>query len=81
MKLRTRIAGLLAAVTAAVLSVFTAVPAFAHGEEEKIDTLAPFTHAGEPANWIAIAIIMVVLLAVVLFTATGLSNLFNKKSN
>lgn len=81
MKLRNRIAGLFAAVVAALASVFVAVPAFAHEDEKKIDTLAEFSHAGAPANWIAIAIVMVVLLAIVLFTATWLSNLFEKKSN
>jgi hypothetical protein len=80
-KFRARIVTAVASIIAAVCSVFVAAPALAHGDEEKIDTLAPFSHAGEPENWIAIAIVMVVLLVVVLGTSGWLSSLFEKKDS
>ncbi|QBE50142.1 hypothetical protein EVS81_02130 [Leucobacter triazinivorans] len=73
MKIRTRIA---TAVTAALASVFVAVPAFAHdgGHEESM-----FSTAGDPLDVVAISIVGVVLLAVVLIGSTLVGNLFEKK--
>ena len=71
MKIRTRIA---AAVTTALMSVFVAVPAFAHGDEQHDN----FSHAGEPLQVVPILIVGVVLLAVVLITSTLVGNLFEK---
>lgn len=78
MKIRNRVAAVFAAFAAAVMSVFVAAPALASGGEEKIDTLEPFRHAGEPADWVAIAIVMVVLAVFVFATAGFLSSLFKK---
>ena len=66
--------------TAIVLAVSAAAPALAHGDEEKIDTLEPYLHTNDPMNWIAIAIVMVVVLGVVLVTSTLVGNLFTNKN-
>lgn len=66
-------------VTAFVIALVGMLPANAHDTGHKIDTVEPFRHTGEPANWVAIAIVMVVLFAVILITATIISNRFVKK--
>lgn len=75
-KIRTRIT---AAVTVALATVFIGAPAFA-SEGEKIDTLAPFSAAGQPLDVVAISIVGLVLLAVVLVLSTLIGNLFEKKN-
>ena len=77
MKIRTRIA---TALTAALAMVFIGTPAFA-AEGERIDTLAPFSSAGQPVDVVAISIVGIVLLAVVLLLSTGIGNLLEKKKN
>lgn len=72
MKIRTRIA---TAVTAALASVFVAVPAFAHDGEHE----SALSSAGQPLDVVAISIVGVVLLAVVLIGSTLVGNLFEKK--
>ncbi|MBT1017556.1 hypothetical protein KJY77_00135 [Canibacter sp. lx-72] len=63
-----------------VFTTFFGVAAYASDEHgnHKIDTLAPFSHVGDPHNYIAIATVMAVLLVVVLGTATLASSLFKK---
>lgn len=76
MKIRTRIT---AAVTVAFATVFIAAPAFA-SEGAKVDTLAPFSSAGQPVDVVAISVVILVLLAVVLLLSTLIGNLFEKKN-
>ncbi len=66
----------ISAAVAAVFTFFTAAVAHASEGHDKIDTLAPFNQAGEGHDYVAIAIVMVVLLALVLGLATLVSSLF-----
>ena len=75
MKIRTRIAAAVIAVTA---SMFVATPAFASGGGGD-DTHSMFSSAGQPVDVVAISIVGVVLLAVVLIGSTLIGNLFEKK--
>jgi len=79
-KIFTRI---VTAITAAVVSVFIATPAFAHeGEDaEKFNPLEEFSAAGEPVQMVPILITGAIVLFIVLITAQLLSGLFEKKSN
>ncbi|MFA5605573.1 MAG: hypothetical protein WDA07_00095 [Leucobacter sp.] len=72
MKIRTRI---VAALTAALATVFIGAPAFAHDGHEH----SMFDHAGQPLDVVAISIVGVVLLAIVLIGGTLIGNLFEKK--
>lgn len=76
MKTVTRIA---TALTAAVLSIFIASPAFAAGDVEKFNPADQFSAAGQPVDTVAILIVGAVLLVVVLGASTLLGNLFEKK--
>lgn len=67
-----------AALSLTFISLFAASPAFA-SEGEKIDTLAQYSHSGDPFDIVAIAITAVVLLAIVLIGSTLIGNLFEKK--
>lgn len=80
MKVRTRIAAIYGAIVGAVLAMLAPSAAFAAANPDGIDTLAPFSTAGGPANWVAIAIVMAVLLVIVLAVSMWISSLF-KKSN
>ncbi|PRI10859.1 hypothetical protein [Leucobacter massiliensis] len=77
MKIRTRIAAAVTAVTAALASIFLAAPAFAHDGEDHTQSM--FSTAGDPLDIVAISIVGVVLLAVVLIGSTLIGNLFAKK--
>lgn len=77
MKNVTRIA---TAVTAAVLSIFVAAPAFAADDVEKFNPAAQFSAAGQPVDTVAILIVGAVLLLIVLGSSTLLGNLFEKKN-
>lgn len=90
MALRTRVTTFLAAVSAAVLSLFSATAAYAsgghgedvhgHGAAHSLDTLAPFSTAGEPLNITAILITGGVLLVIILGLSTLISKAFVKKA-
>lgn len=75
MKIFTRIA---AAITAALVSVFVAAPAFASEGGEKFNPADQFSSAGEPVNTVAILIVGAVLLVIVFVTAQLIGNLFEK---
>lgn len=75
MKIFTRIA---AAITAALVSVFVAAPAFASEEGEKFNPAEQFSSAGDPVNAVAILIVGAVILVVVLVTSQLVGNLFEK---
>jgi len=65
-----------AAITAAFISLFIAVPAFAHEEVEKFNPADEFSAAGQPVNTVAILITGAVVLIVVLLLTAWLSNMF-----
>lgn len=77
MKIFTRIA---TAITAVLVSLFVASPAFASEEGERIDTLAEFSSAGQPVDMVAILITGAVLLAIVLLLSQLVGNLFEKSA-
>lgn len=72
------IARIATAVTAALASVFVAVPAFAN-DGESHDPAAQFSSAGEPLQVWAILIVGAVLLVLVLLLAQWIGNAFEKK--
>ncbi|HUH52810.1 MAG TPA: hypothetical protein VLZ31_02050 [Microbacteriaceae bacterium] len=74
MNLVTRI---LTAVGAVIAGLFIASPALA--AEPHVGT-SQYSTAGGPLDVVAVTIVMVVLLIVVLASATGISNLFEKKN-
>ena len=74
MKILTRIA---TAITAALVSLFIATPALAHGGEEHGDS---FSSAGQPVDVVAILIVGAVLLAIVLLLSQLIGNLFEKSA-
>ena len=65
-------------MTAVFASVFVASPAFA-ATEEKINYEQLYSTAGQPPNYVAMAIVMVILLAIVLLGATWIGNMFEKE--
>lgn len=76
------IARIATAVTAAIVSVFVAAPAFAHEGHEGVEKHNPadaFSTAGDPVQVGAILIVGVVLLAIVLLLSTWVGSLFDKK--
>lgn len=77
MKIFTRIA---TAITAALVSLFVASPAFASGEGEPIDTLAEFSAAGQPVDMVVTLITGAVLLVIVLLLSQLVGNLFEKSA-
>lgn len=72
MKLSTRAKALTSAVAAAVMTMFVAAPAFAHGDAEN-------AIAGTPVDTGAILIVGLVLLAIVLLLATWFGNMLGKR--
>lgn len=74
MKIRTRI---VVALTAAFASVFVAAPALA---SEPHTGVSQYSTAGDPLDYVAISIVMIVLLVVTMATSTLLGNLFDKKN-
>lgn len=75
-KIRTRIATAIAALTAGIASLFIATPALAHEGHHHV---SPYSSAGTPVDAVAVAIVMLVLLAIVLIGSTLVGNLFEKK--
>jgi hypothetical protein len=67
------------AITAALVSVFVAAPAFASEGGEKFNPADEFSAAGQPVNVVAILIVGAILLFVVLLTSQLVGNLFEKK--
>lgn len=78
MKIFTRIA---TAITAAVVSLFIAAPAFASEGAEKYNPADEFSATGQPVDVVAILIVGAVLLAIVLLLSQLIGNLFEKSGN